>query len=40
MIIKKKGFNDTKLALAKEKIKYFGEGSKWITKIKDQSFGF
>jgi len=37
---KEKGFKDTKLALAKEKVKYFGEGSKWITKIKDQSFGF
>lgn len=37
---KEKGFTDTKLALAKEKVKYFGEGSKWITKIKDQSFGF
>ena len=37
---KEKGFQDTKLALEKENIKYFGEGSKWITKIKDQSFGF
>lgn len=37
---KEKGFTDTKLALAKERVKYFGEGSKWITKIKDQSFGF
>ena len=37
---KEKGFTDTKLALAKQKVKYFGEGSKWITKIKDQSFGF
>ena len=37
---KEKGFTDTKLALAKEKIKYFGEGSKWITKIKEQPFGF
>ena len=37
---KQKGFNDTKLALAKDKINYFGEGSKWITKIKEQPFGF
>ncbi|MBU3143426.1 CapA family protein [Clostridium sp. CF012] len=37
---KKKGFQDTKLALENEKIKYFGEGSKWITKIKEQPFGF
>ncbi len=37
---KEKGFQDTKLALAKEKINYFGEDSKWITKIKEQSFGF
>ena len=37
---KQKGYNDTKLALTKEKIKYFGEGSKWITKIKEQPFGF
>jgi len=37
---KEKGFLDTKLALEKEKINYFGEGSKWTTKIKDQSFGF
>ena len=37
---KENGFIDTKLALAKEKIRYFGEGSKWITKIKGQSFGF
>jgi len=37
---KEKGFQDTKLALEKEKINYFGEGSKWVTKIKDQSFGF
>ena len=37
---KEKGFKDTKLALEKEKVNYFGEGSKWVTKIKDQSFGF
>lgn len=37
---KEKGFQDTKLALEKEKINYFGEGSKWVTKIKDQTFGF
>lgn len=37
---KEKGFQDTKLALENEKIKYFGEGSKWITKIKGESFGF
>lgn len=37
---KQKGFQDTKLALESENINYFGEGSKWITKIKDQSFGF
>ncbi|MFT5874089.1 MAG: hypothetical protein ACI8WT_003049 [Clostridium sp.] len=37
---KEKGFVDTKLALAKEKVEYFGEGSKWITKIKEQPFGF
>lgn len=37
---KEKGFQDTKLALEKEKINYFGEGSKWITKIKGQPFGF
>lgn len=37
---KEKGFLDTKLALEKEKINYFGEGSKWETKIKDQSFSF
>jgi hypothetical protein len=37
---KQKGFQDTKLALEKEKVNYFGEGSKWITKIKEQPFGF
>ena len=37
---KEKGFKDTENALEKEKINYFGEGSKWITKIKGQSFGF
>ena len=37
---KEKGFKDTKLALENEKVNYFGEGSKWVTKIKDQSFGF
>ena len=37
---KQKGFEDTKLSLEKEEINYFGEGSKWETKIKDQSFGF
>lgn len=37
---KQKGFQDTKLALESENINYFGEGSKWITKIKDQPFGF
>jgi poly-gamma-glutamate capsule biosynthesis protein CapA/YwtB (metallophosphatase superfamily) len=37
---KQKGFEDTKLALEKEKVNYFGEGSKWITKIKDKPFGF
>ncbi|MBU3155716.1 CapA family protein [Clostridium estertheticum] len=37
---KEKGFLDTKNALEKEKINYFGEGSKWTTKIKGQSFGF
>jgi len=37
---KQKGFQDTKLALEKEDINYFGEGSKWITKIKEQPFGF
>jgi len=37
---KEKGFLDTKLALEKEKVNYFGEGSKWTTKIKNQSFGF
>jgi len=37
---KEKGFKDTKLTLEKEKINYFGEGSKWVTKIKEQPFGF
>lgn len=37
---KEKGFNDTKLALEKEKVNYFGEGSKWTPKIKDQQLGF
>ncbi|MGH4118433.1 CapA family protein [Clostridium sp.] len=37
---KQKGFEDTKLALENENINYFGEGSKWLTKIKEQSFGF
>ncbi|MBU3190656.1 CapA family protein [Clostridium bowmanii] len=37
---KEKGFKDTKLALQKEKVNYFGEGSKWTPKIKGQSFGF
>jgi len=37
---KEKGFLDTKLALDKQKIKYFGEGSVWKPKIKGQSFGF
>lgn len=37
---KQKGFLDTKNALEEEKINYFGEGSKWSTKIKNQSFGF
>lgn len=37
---KEKGFNDTKLALEKENINYFGEGSKWVTKIKGEQFGF
>ena len=37
---KQKGFEDTKLALKNEKVNYFGEGSKWITKIKDEPFGF
>ena len=37
---KEKGFIDTKLALEKEKINFFGEGSKWVTKIKGQSLGF
>jgi hypothetical protein len=37
---KEKGFKDTKLALENENINYFGEGSKWITKIKGQQFGF
>ncbi|MGH4123122.1 MAG: CapA family protein [Clostridium sp.] len=37
---KEKGFQDTKLSLKKEKVNFFGEGSKWITKIKEQPFGF
>ena len=37
---KEKGFIDTKLALEKEKINYFGEGTPWITEIKGQHFGF
>jgi hypothetical protein len=37
---KQKGFKDTKIALESENINYFGEGSKWITKIKEQPFGF
>ncbi len=37
---KQKGFEDTKLSLESENINYFGEGAKWITKIKKQSFGF
>lgn len=37
---KQKGFQDTKLALENENINYFGEGSKWITEIKKQPFGF
>lgn len=37
---KQKGFKDTKLALESENINYFGEDSKWLTKIKEQSFGF
>jgi len=37
---KQKGFIDTKLALKKEKINYFGEGSKWELKIKEHNFGF
>ena len=31
---KQKGFVDTKNALKKEKVNYFGEGSKWTTKNK------
>lgn len=34
------GFSDTKLALQKENIKYFGEGEKWITEVKGISFAF
>ena len=37
---KEKGFMDTKLALENVNINYFGEGSVWRTKIKNQSFGF
>ncbi len=37
---KQKGFQDTKLALESENVNYFGEGSKWITNIKEQPFGF
>ena len=37
---KEKGFLDTKNSLEKEKVNYFGEGSKWTTKIKGKSFGF
>jgi len=37
---KQKGFEDTKLALESVNVNYFGEGSKWVTKIKEQSFGF
>ncbi|MCB2313914.1 CapA family protein [Clostridium tagluense] len=37
---KEKGFQDTKLALEKEKVNFFGEKSKWITKIKGKTFGF
>jgi hypothetical protein len=37
---KQKGFEDTKLALENVNVNYFGEGSKWVTKIKEQSFGF
>jgi len=37
---KEKGFEDTENALEKENINFFGEGSKWITKIKGQPFGF
>ena len=37
---KQEGFIDTKLALKKEKVNYFGEGSIWKTTIKGQSFGF
>jgi hypothetical protein len=37
---KERGFKDTKLALENEKINYFGEGSKWTTKIKDHSLDF
>lgn len=35
-----KGFKDTKAALDKEGVKYFGEGSKWITTVNGQKFGF
>jgi hypothetical protein len=34
------GFNDTKRALEKENIKYFGEGDKWVTEVKGIHFGF
>lgn len=37
---KEKGFIDTKLALEKENINYFGEGIPWVTEIKGQHFGF
>ncbi|MGV8983577.1 CapA family protein [Clostridium sp.] len=37
---KEKGFKDTKLALQKEKVNYFGEGSKWTPQIKGQTLGF
>ncbi|MBZ9636561.1 CapA family protein [Clostridium sp. FP1] len=37
---KEKGFQDTKLALEKEKVNFFGEKAKWITKIKGKPFGF
>jgi poly-gamma-glutamate capsule biosynthesis protein CapA/YwtB (metallophosphatase superfamily) len=37
---KLKGFEDTKLALENVNVNYFGEGSKWVTTINDQSFGF
>ncbi|MGH4052422.1 MAG: CapA family protein [Clostridium sp.] len=37
---KQKGYVDTKLALEKENINYFGEGSKWELKIKQHNFGF